>query len=210
QTDKAVYLDADLIVNIDISELFNQELGDYIIGAAYEECNKQYHSLVTKRSLGIDMKHNYFNSGVLLINCKKWRENNLTQKLKDTYDICKDRMIFHDQDLLNKFFSVNNYFPLDEKFNYFIQNKPTEARNLIFHYDGILKPWQFSQSLNTEIINYIDIWWDYAKETNCFDIIKDKCIYKDALSLRVARAIRAKHLLYKNQLNEKFEQISPV
>lgn len=211
QFDKVLYLDVDLFVNLDIEELFNQNLGDYIIGAVYEECNEKYHSYCTKKSLGIDMKHKYFNSGVLLINCKKWRENNITQKLKDTYDKIKDRMPYHDQDLLNYYFSTNNYCMLDKRFNYIIQNyyvedSNTENPNIICHYDGPMKPWQFSSDLKTDVLCYKDIWWKYAKQTDCYNIIKDKCIYIDSVSLRIVIATKAHLMMTRHKLEQIFKE----
>ncbi len=200
QFDKILYLDVDLIVNLDIEELFNQDIGDYIIGASYEECNEDYHTLCTKKSLGIDMKHKYFNSGVLLINCKKWRENNITQKLKDTYDEVKDRMIFHDQDLLNYLFSVNNYFLLDKKFNHFIQDSVVENSKEIIHFDASMKPWQFLPEIETDLMECKNLWWKTAQSTGYIDLLKEKCIYKDEITLRVARAAKAHQKMNKQKL----------
>lgn len=184
QIDKVVYLDVDIIVNLDITELFNQNINDYIIGAPFGECEEYYyHGIRTKKSLGIDMIHNYFCSGILVIDCKKWRENNLTQKLKDIYEEYKERMIHNDQDLLNILFSNNKYFNLDKKFNYIIQYEHTENPNVIYHYDGAVKPWHFLPSLKTNIIKYIDIWWDYAKKTPFYDELLKQCKYKTKESL---------------------------
>ena len=184
QLDKAIYLDVDMIVNLDIAELFNLNLNDYIIGASYSNCD-EYHNydIQTKNILGIDMEHNYFCSGLLLIDCKKWRENNITKKLKDIYDEYKDRMIHNDQDLLNILFANNKYFNLDTKYNYIIQFQPTKNPNVIYHYDGPIKPWHFLPDLKTNIIKYIDIWWDYARKTPFYDELLKNCKYQTKESL---------------------------
>ena len=193
---KRLYLDLDLIVNIDITELFNQDIGKYIIGAVYEEYSEKYHSIVSKKNLLIDESHKYFNSGVLLINCEKWRENNITNRLKEAYINFEKRMTFHDQDLLNIVFSPNNYFQLNKKFNYSSVDDYTENKNMIFHYLGKLKPWLFLPDLKTDIINFKDIWWEYARKTECYDIFNSKCIFRDANSLRIARATKAYSKLF--------------
>ena len=170
QIDKAIYLDVDIIVNLDIAELYAQNINGHVIGSPFGEC-AVYHNygILTKKTLGIDLEHNYFCSGVLLIDCKKWRENNITQKLKDIYDEYKDRMVHNDQDLLNILFSINKYSSLDTKFNYIIQYSPTKNPNVIYHYDGPTKPWHFPPNMKTNVIKYIDIWWDYAKRTPFYE-----------------------------------------
>lgn len=190
--DKAIYLDVDIVFNTDIAELFNQDLKDYIIGAVYGDSDEYYYyDILTKKTLGIDIKHHYFNSGVLLIDCKKWRENNITQKLNETYDRYNSRMMHHDQDLLNILFSTNNYFHLNIKFNSTANNISETNLNAIYHYIGAVKPWQFSPDLSTELIKNKEIWWYYAKKTDCFELIKDRCIYEDSNSLRMARVKKA-------------------
>lgn len=204
--DKAIYLDVDLVVNLDIKELFNQDMGDYIIGAIYEECNEKYHSISTKKNLEINIKHKYFNSGVLLIDCKKWRENNITQKLKDTYDRNEEKIMFHDQDILNLFFSVNNYCLLDKKFNYFIQEKKTDELLKIIHYFGPLKPWQFLPDCETDLIQYCDVWWNVAKTTGYIDLFKEKCTYKDKNAMMVARLAQIHRKMHMQKIEKMYDE----
>ena len=210
ELDKIIYLDIDLVVNMDIAELFNQDLDEYIIGAEYEEHSEEYHSVVSKKNLGLDEKHKYFNSGVLLIDCEKWRKNNITNILKDAYIRCVKGMTYHDQDLLNIVFSPNKYLSLDKKFNYFSINSYTENKNMIIHYAGDFKAWQFLPDLKTDIISYKDIWWKYAKDTEYFETIKSKCIYKDEISLRVARAKNAHILLNMSKVKQMYKQNSCI
>ena len=203
---KIIYLDIDIVVNTDIAELYNQDLGEYIIGARYEKYVEEYHSVVSKKNLGIDDRHGYFNSGVLLIDCEKWRENNITNLLKEAYVRCKNGMTYHDQDLLNVVFSPNKYLQLDKKFNCLSMDSYVEDKNMIFHYAGNLKAWQFPPDLKTNLINYKDIWWQYAKETEYFDIIKSKCIYNDEISLRIARAKNAHLILNMSKAKQMYRQ----
>ena len=59
--EKCIYLDSDLILTENISKLWMQDIDDY------------YFAAVTDKKVG-------FNAGVLLINLKKWREDNLEKK----------------------------------------------------------------------------------------------------------------------------------
>ena len=82
-TDKAIYLDVDVIVIGDILKFYEQDLNNHIIGAIPDLCrNKEYLNNI-KECLGLKSDSKYFNAGVLLINCQKWRENSVTNKLFD-------------------------------------------------------------------------------------------------------------------------------
>ncbi|MDS7999096.1 glycosyltransferase, partial [Streptococcus pneumoniae] len=63
--DRVVYLDSDIIVNGDLSPLFELSLGDYSLAAVR------------------DVDGNGFNSGMLVIDCQKWREKDVTSMLFD-------------------------------------------------------------------------------------------------------------------------------
>lgn len=63
--DKVLYLDSDLIVTGDLTDLFELDLGENYLGAA-------------RSCFGAGVG---FNAGVLLINNKKWRSENIRQKL---------------------------------------------------------------------------------------------------------------------------------
>ena len=68
QYDKAIYIDSDVIVNGDISEFYNNELGDNLVGACNEQAMLQVDLFGTyvEKNLGLDRKQ-YFNAGNLLI-----------------------------------------------------------------------------------------------------------------------------------------------
>ena len=75
QYDKVIYLDSDLVVTGDISELYNIDVGDNLVGAAIEEVMQSFDVFGTyvEKALGI-RREKYFSAGVLLINAKKYRE----------------------------------------------------------------------------------------------------------------------------------------
>ena len=175
----------------------------YIIGAIYEEMQENYHSITSKKNLKIPKEHKYFNSGVLLIDCDKWRKENILDKIQKAYKDYKDRIFFPDQDLLNIVFSPNKYKQLAKNYNYFSQNPLSNEEKIIYHYDGCIKPWEISQDLNSNIINYINVWWEYAQKTPCINLIKEKCIYKNQLSFRIARAKKAHEMLNRAKVASK-------
>lgn len=72
---KVLYLDADIIINGSIKELYNQNIEDYYVCAVEDPYFDRY------SELNIDKKFRYFNSGVMLINVTKWKNTGLQKKV---------------------------------------------------------------------------------------------------------------------------------
>ena len=95
QEEKVLYLDADIIINGSISELYNQNTDNYYVCAVEDPYFDRYEELNIKKS------SRYFNSGVMLINIKKWRETDLQNKVIDFVEKNFNIIHFPDQDALN-------------------------------------------------------------------------------------------------------------
>lgn len=113
RTDRAIYLDSDTIVLDDIKRLWEQDLGGAAIGGIYDRYAGRKKRVA---ALGIADNHRYFGSGVLLIDCKKWREQGIVRKLIDSGKQFGKKFHFPDQDALNYVFNNNNYRELPEEF----------------------------------------------------------------------------------------------
>ena len=152
--DKVLYLDSDLIVTGDLTDLFELDLGENYLGAA-RSCF----------SAGIG-----FNAGVLLINNKKWQAENIRQKLIDLTEKEHENVGEGDQSILNMLF-FDSYIEIDETFNYqigfdrgaaeqghaWILEKSINPLPKILHYISQDKPWnQFSVGRLREN------WWNYS------------------------------------------------
>lgn len=75
ELDKVLYLDGDLIVREDLTELFGTELSDNYVAAVVDSGSIYYkHDTVKK----VD---DYFNSGVMLLNLKEMRKDGVTARL---------------------------------------------------------------------------------------------------------------------------------
>lgn len=70
--DKVIYLDGDTIILKDLSDLYNTNLGDNYAGVS-DDWQTHYSAN--------DKKERYFNCGVLLLNLKKIRQDNVQSKL---------------------------------------------------------------------------------------------------------------------------------
>ena len=101
---KAVYLDVDIIVQSDIAELYNMPLDDYYIGAVnhpkeYWERFPLFYEIVF--NLKLDNPYFYVNGGVMLFNCGKYREDKISNLLKEKTRLYKEKIKWADQDLKN-------------------------------------------------------------------------------------------------------------
>ena len=99
--DKVIYLDCDLVANGSLSELFSKDITDHPIGMVPEP---QDASEGHKKRLNLTDPSAYCNAGVLLINCKKWREERLCERLFEYVAQNSDILKLHDQDTLNLVF----------------------------------------------------------------------------------------------------------
>lgn len=97
--DKVLYLDGDIIVTDDISELSRIEMGDNLVAAVSDEING-YDEYYTR--YGFPKDYIYFNAGMLLINLAAWRRYDVKTKALE-YLARTDRPELEnaDQDLLN-------------------------------------------------------------------------------------------------------------
>ena len=137
---RLIYLDSDIIVNLDIKELWAEELKGAPIGAVAED-ELTYHHILSKPIItdGTVAKHRYFCAGVLLIDMAIFSavedivKNGLQMLAKHP------EYTTHDQDILNYYFAAT-YQPLNIRYDMFVAaerligNK--EIKPAIYHYAG--------------------------------------------------------------------------
>ncbi len=154
--EKIIYLDCDTMANGDIKELFDNDISDYEMGVVLDRYGRFF------------IKHNYFNSGMLLLNLKKIRE---TQLFKRVREMCVNKkMNFPDQTALNRLCKFKLYLPRrfneqgDLKKDTVIQH--FSKRFTIFPYLHTIniKPWQIEQVHKVrKNFAYDDIYEEYLK-----------------------------------------------
>lgn len=154
--EKALYLDSDTILLGDVSELFNAELGNNLVGAiadgavaAVEEFR-----LYTKGVLGIDASE-YFNAGVLLINLNAFREQRFYEKFCALLKAYKFS-VAQDQDYLNVLCKGKVRF-LGGEWNR-MPITGAESQPKLIHYNLTLKPWHYENTL------FKEYFWEYARK----------------------------------------------
>ena len=172
--DKVLYLDADIIVNGDISPIFDLEFDDDTYLYACDHLFKPEQKLHLKK-FGLSEYDDYFNAGVMYIDLKKWRENNISKVLIDYAFEKKDDILWWDQDVLNVIFH-KKWKKLHPKYNVTwevlesnsncLQIEEAKKHPVIIHYTRSVKPWH-SNSYHP----YKKLYWKYRRKVE--DIIKE-------------------------------------
>lgn len=110
--EKVLYLDGDVIIRHSLLPLWNMDLTNYAVGAVRGSEGDMGHFY----RLGYSPELGYFNSGVLLINLKYWRDHNVVNDFKDYIKNHSDSILLHDQDVLNVVFK-NRKKQIPAKYN---------------------------------------------------------------------------------------------
>lgn len=152
--DRILYLDPDMVVINSLEELYRTDFGDNLLVAAASP-NKAMQA-VHRLRLGIAEERVYFNSGMMLMNLAKLREE---QDLREAFAFIernRDSLRLPDQDLLNSLYGertiiVNpliynldaRYFPLYYSLSLGrFDQRWVERQTAIIHYCGKHKPFK--------------------------------------------------------------------
>lgn len=102
--ERVLYLDCDILIKQSIRELWNLDLHDKTIGALMDAFSKYYRK-------NIDLKPDdiMFNSGVMLIDLQRWREQQVEDKLLKFIADKNGRVQQGDQGALNHVLSHDTY-----------------------------------------------------------------------------------------------------
>lgn len=165
--DKAIYIDSDTVVQGDISELYDTDIGDCYVGACHEQAMVQVDEFGTyvERVIGID-RNNFFNAGLLLINCVEFREHMVLDKFVH-YLKQYTFVVTQDEDYLN-LICKDRVFWLDQRWNTEVFGEipyPAEEAKMI-HYIMVNKPWHYADC------RFGDIFWKYTEKTSVYGEIK--------------------------------------
>lgn len=170
QYDKGIYLDSDIIVRTDIAEMFNIELGDNVLAACTDMSTQTNELLCRYFDDAVGVQHEkYFNSGVLLMNFKKFRDEEICEHflyLLNKYDF---DTVAPDQDYLNALCKGRVHY-LGYEWNTMPSNGFTHIDEpKIVHYNLFFKPWHYD---GTE---YEEYYWKYANDSAFLkEILREK------------------------------------
>ena len=159
--EKAIYLDCDMIVKGDIEALWQIDIGDNYVLAVQDDNQLTVSMAIGLRNyqaLGLNPDQKYFNSGLLVVNLKQWREDDLGRKVLAFSQENGDYIQDADQDGLNAVIA-GRWGQLNPQWNQLPriytytcwQDSPYDEssytalrdRPYIIHYTNAPKPWQY-------------------------------------------------------------------
>ena len=151
-TKKVLYLDCDIIVRKDLSELWDTDMEGYAIAGIQDTTRMQKKCFPR---LGYDAKEGYYNAGVGLYNLEFLRKFNFEKKVASFVQTYSEKIIYHDQDILNyvchglireispKWNLLESFMEKEPPVVSWQRNELLRWRNnpYIIHYASIRKPW---------------------------------------------------------------------
>lgn len=144
--DKILYLDCDIFVKKSLREFYNIDISNKYAAVIQDYGMKK--GVLKDRLEKLNLR-NYFNSGVMLLNLKKIREDNIREKCFNFVEEYPDKIKFPDQCVLNHAFEENVLF-VDEKYNFQYPQgdkeisecyKKNKNKYVLLHFICELKPW---------------------------------------------------------------------
>ncbi len=166
--DKCLYIDADTVVNDDISKLYNIDIGDNLFGAVGDLsiCLNDDLMKYISEVVGIE-RGKYVNSGVLVMNLKRLREVNFADHFMYLLEKYTFNTVAPDQDYINSMAKGNIYY-LDSTWNCMPASPEDIEKPSLIHYNLTSKPWRYNN------IKYQNYFWLYALATSSYTALKQE------------------------------------
>jgi len=187
---KVLYLDNDMIINTDVADLFNTDIGNNLVGACIDGeavgnyCTNSEFKKYIDEVLQIKVPFKYFQTGVMLINTAQFRKEfdkySLTEMAANA--VYKRGV----QDIFNAACHGKVFF-LDSEWNVIAQNKEDRISTIrkspfsvykqyldsrknpkIIHYAGRQKPWEDPD------MDFAIEFWDYAGRSPFYKVISNR------------------------------------
>jgi lipopolysaccharide biosynthesis glycosyltransferase len=170
--EKVLYLDCDLVVIEDLSELWDTPLEGTLLGAVPEIAKRAStagapEGIRRPADLGLADTQQLFNSGVMLIDLSRWRAKLIPHRCFAYIHAAMPQLRWHDQEALNVV-ACGDWRPLATRWNVTMHvfgdvTDPTLASELvenpaIIHYNTSRKPWMagFNMGFLSEFERHLD------------------------------------------------------
>ena len=166
QYHKAIYLDADIADNGDLSRLYRIPLGSRLLGAVPDGIIASHRDFREYAELGLGIPYRrYFNSGVLLMNLDQFRMQQIERKFVCLLNTYHFDTVCPDQDYLNVLCRGQVLY-LDQGWNKMSIDECYPGTPDLVHYNMFYKPWQYRS------ICYQEYFWKYAAATPFYEEIR--------------------------------------
>lgn len=169
QIDRLLYIDSDVIIEGDISEIFNWNRDNMCLSGVKDLSITTRVDRDHSMQLEIPNTSQYINAGVILMNLNKIREIGLHDKCLDLAQ--KKSFKFKDQDIINSvFYGKIGFLPFQANvmcayitrndwilYHVYGKDNINKARKepIIIHYSGFRKPWKYRHMYGAYK------WWKY-------------------------------------------------
>ena len=188
QYKKILYLDCDIVLLGDVSELYRTELNGCIIAAAPEQFVRYTPEFreYAKKAVGVD-PDGYVNAGVLVIDLDQFRAHRIEEQFIDLISHFDFDLLDPDQAYLN--YLCDGYIRvLPNGWNKEPTERALEGELNLVHYALYKKPWQYDD------VMYGEHFWEYAKESPFYEeILRLKASFGEAE--RAEKAAMASEIL---------------
>lgn len=188
---KVIYLDADMIVLEDISKLWHTDLNDKVIAGVVdrsEVVSSSWGGIQNFEELGLHPDTKYFNTGLLVIDLEKWRQQNFTEVVFRCITQNRKSASFPDQYGLNVVFA-NQWRELSPLWNCIPMRN--EKNPYLIHFIGrkpIFKGYNYNERYKEQFFEYVDQteWKNYRQRSEMNRLAKK--LY-NVVSKRIKRMV---------------------
>jgi|GEM_PF-4850717 len=223
--EKILYLDSDVMVNTDLTELYDMNFdGNLLIGtydtliASWQNFNSGMRSYF--KALGLNRSGEYVQAGVLLFDLKSIKDKIDMRAMIDY--ACLKKYIFNDQDLINIYF-MGKIKIVSLKWN--VLNQNGDALNACLQHLSESQKNEYMDSLSDPYIvhfaersfpcyringRYDETYWKYAKGTVFYDRLDLLRIKTMEASQPVEMTQEAARPLLKDRIKDKLRQSKAI
>lgn len=178
ELERVIYLDCDIIVDLDILELWKTDINNYFLAGAIdlpgENFNDNLHAEKMRLLLNGCRPETYINAGVLLMNLKRIREKlSLSKAGLEWLSRRRDMAVAADQDALNAIFA-GDIKVIDSRFNrnVWASDMSGSIIHMIF-----CKPWREMRGLQSDRLYWKmflrSAWGENVTRDELVDILND-------------------------------------
>lgn len=166
---RILYLDADIIINGSLKELYDVDLrGNYIAACSDTEVCDYF----TMDRLCLNKANTYLNAGVILFDLETIRKDEIMtmDKLIHILDEYQGKLLFWDQDILNLLFYGHTLVIDYRIYNFLCARKRYSSKQMrmykekavVYHFGGEKwhRPWNYNY-----VGNFSKLFWENAKYT---------------------------------------------
>lgn len=200
---RVIFTDLDLILQDDISKLYDFDLQGNAIAAAIEPVWREIYDTnyvisenkirdYTNEVLGLTNPYDYFNTGVCIFDVEQCNKENLFNNIVSL--INKNKFIYQEQCAINVYFReritklppVWNFELIPELHvsDNYTQYREFEDNAHLLHYLGKRKPWNDPQAYRAES------WWSYARLSPFYEIILYNMVAQRSVNLNSVRRVK--------------------